>query len=81
MSSIVNDIDKLKSVKPDPAYILAFVSVNGNSIIGKDDLEKVLDDLLKEFNVSADKIEVDFDNDSRFGYFILKMKPNHNQTY
>ncbi|WP_298275323.1 hypothetical protein [Ferroplasma sp.] len=72
MSSIVNDIDKLKSVKPDPAYILAFVSVNGNSIIGKDDLEKVLDDLLKEFNVSADKIAVDFDNDGRFGYFILK---------
>ena len=80
-SSIVNDIDKLKSVKPDPAYILAFVSVNGNSIIGKDDLEKVLDDLLKEFNVSADKIAVDFDNDSRFGYFILKLKPEDDHIY
>ena len=81
LSSIVNDIDKLKSVKPDPAYILAFVSVNDSSITSKDDLETGLGDLLKEFNVSADKIEVDFDNDSRFGYFILKMKPNHNQTY
>ena len=58
-----------------------FVSVNDGSITSKDKLETVLGDLLKEFNVSADKIEVDFDNDSRFGYFILKMKPNHNQTY
>ena len=68
-------------MKPDPAYVLSFVSVNDGSITSKDDLETVLGDLLKEFNVSADKIEVDFDNDSRFGYFILKMKPNHNQTY
>ena len=68
-------------MKPDPAYVLSFVSVNDGSITSKDKLETVLGDLLKEFNVSADKIEVDFDNDSRFGYFILKMKPNHNQTY
>ncbi len=73
-SSIVNDIDKLKSVKPDPAYILAFVSVNDSSITSKDDLETGLGDLLKEFNVSADKIAVDFDNDSQFGYFILKLR-------
>ena len=34
-SSIVNDIDKLKSVKRGPAYVLSFVSVNDVSITSK----------------------------------------------
>ncbi len=74
-SSIVNNIDKLKNVKPDPAYILAFVSVNDGSITSKGDLERKLDNLSEEYNKSPNKIAVDFDNASSCSYFILKMKP------
>jgi hypothetical protein len=50
---------------------VAFVSANDGSITSRDDLISMLDSLPEECNKSTDKIAVDFDNDSRFGYFIL----------
>ena len=72
--AVINDIDKLTNVKPDSAYVLAFVLVDDDSITSKNGLERELKQLSDKYNIRADKIAVDFDNDIRFGYFVLKLK-------
>ena len=76
--SVTKDIEKLKKVNPDPAYVLCFASVNDNSVIDTGDFEKKINEILNDVKIGADLKAWNFDNDSSCGYFILKVKPDHN---
>jgi hypothetical protein len=78
-SSVAKDVAKLNELKLDPAFVLAFISVNNNYITSRDMLKEDLEKILKLENISAILKGWDFDYASSSGYFILKVGQENNQ--
>ena len=78
---ISNDIEKLQNIKsPDEAYALTFVSLNEYKNEKKlkeelkEDLQKILKELKDKEKISSSEPICFFDQNSNFGYFLIKVK-------